>query len=393
MKVAFIAACPFVDDRGTPLRIYGLARAIAGQGVEVHAVAYHLGRDPPKDSGILLHRIWNNPYKKTGPGPSWFKPILDILALWKTIRVVKKNDIKVIVGSHFEGGFIGFAAARLLGRKVIFDAHASLADELVAFKFLKRKGLRYRFFLKLEKFLVGHADAIAVDSGLLGNHFQSLGALPERITVVPTGISEEDFSLPPEEVKSIRDTLCGKKTMALYTGTLAPYQGLDILLESFAEVQKRNKDLHLVIVGGTLPEIESYKSLTGKLGVEGITFAGKVPFTEIPKYLLAADILVAPRLEDEGTALQRATKILSYMAAGKPIIATRIEAHTCTLDEETAFLVKPNDKGELSRALAAVTGNLEKSEEKGRKAMKKVFEDYSWTSIGKTLREIIARFT
>lgn len=390
MKVAFIAACPFVEDRGTPLRIYGLAKAISGQGVEVHVITYHLGRDAP---GLHIHRIRKNAYKKTGPGPSWFKPILDILVLWKTIRVVKKNDIKVIVGSHFEGGFIGYAAAKLLGRKIIFDAHASLADELVAFKFLKRKSFRYRFFSKLEKFLVRHADAIAVDSGLLGNHFQALGAAPERITVVPTGISEEDFSLPPEEVKAIRSTLCGKKTMVLYTGTLAPYQGLDILLESFAEVQKRKKDLHLVVVGGTLSEIESYKERAGKLGITAITFAGKVPFTEIPKYLLAADVLVAPRLEDEGTALQRATKILSYMAAGKPIIATRIKAHTCTLNEETAFLVKPNDKKELSEALIEVAGNLEKSKGKGGKAMKKVVEEYSWTPIGKTLREVIAKFT
>ncbi len=390
MKVAFIAACPFVEDRGTPLRIYGLAKAIAGQGAEVHVVTYHLGRDAP---GLHVHRIRNNIYTKTGPGPSWFKPILDIMVLWKTMQVVKRHDIKVIVGSHFEGGYVGYAAARMLGRKVIFDAHASLADELVAFKFLKRKGVRYWIFSKLERFLVKHSDAIVVDSGLLGSHFQAMGAHPERITVVSTGISPEEFQLPNADFESLKKRLCNDKMMILYSGTLAPYQGLDVLLESFKQVQKKEKRIHLVIVGGTLPEIELYKSIAGKLGIQAATFVGKVPFQEIPKYLLAADILVAPRLEDEGTSLQRATKILSYMAAGKPIIATKISAHTCTLDEETAFLVKPNDAEDLSIALCSAIEQSEKSKEKGKKARDKVIAHYSWTAMGTRLREIIARFT
>jgi len=55
-------------------------------------------------------------------------------------------------------------------------------------------------------------------------------------------------------------------------------------------------------------------------------------------FLSLADAVVSPRKEGENTPL----KLYSYMASGKPIIATKIRSHTQVLSEQNAFLGEPN---------------------------------------------------
>ena len=56
--------------------------------------------------------------------------------------------------------------------------------------------------------------------------------------------------------------------------------------------------------------------------------------SEIPAYLLAADVLVSPRSRGTNTPL----KIYQYLRSGKPIVATRLLTHTQVLDDDTAIL-------------------------------------------------------
>jgi glycosyltransferase involved in cell wall biosynthesis len=70
-------------------------------------------------------------------------------------------------------------------------------------------------------------------------------------------------------------------------------------------------------------------------GIDDVTiFAGERPASEIPAYLLTADVLVSPRSRGTNTPL----KIYQYLRAGKPIVATRLLTHTQVLDDETAIL-------------------------------------------------------
>ena len=64
-------------------------------------------------------------------------------------------------------------------------------------------------------------------------------------------------------------------------------------------------------------------------GIADVTiFAGERPASEIPAYLLAADVLVSPRSRGTNTPL----KIYQYLRSGKPIVATRLLTHTQVLE-------------------------------------------------------------
>ena len=77
-------------------------------------------------------------------------------------------------------------------------------------------------------------------------------------------------------------------------------------------------------------------------GIDRVTlFAGERPASDIPAYLLAADVLVSPRSRGTNTPL----KIYQYLRSGKPIVATRLLTHTQVLSDRTSILtgVSPRD--------------------------------------------------
>jgi glycosyltransferase involved in cell wall biosynthesis len=115
-------------------------------------------------------------------------------------------------------------------------------------------------------------------------------------------------------------------------------QGLELAVEAMAKLGERLVDLRLVLVGGSEEEQERLRSLARRLGAEGaVVFAGARPPGEMPAFMQMADVLVSPRVAGTNTPL----KIYSYLAAGKPIVATDLYSHRQALDEATALLVEP----------------------------------------------------
>jgi len=96
--------------------------------------------------------------------------------------------------------------------------------------------------------------------------------------------------------------------------------------------------VQLLMMGGELAEIERMRERARALGsLERCSFSGKRPPTELPEFLALADVLASPRVKGENTPF----KIYTYLASGKPIVATRIATHTQLLDDTMAFLVEP----------------------------------------------------
>jgi glycosyltransferase involved in cell wall biosynthesis len=55
-------------------------------------------------------------------------------------------------------------------------------------------------------------------------------------------------------------------------------------------------------------------------------------------------VVCSPRIKGENTPF----KLYTYLASGKPIVATRIATHTQLLDDSLAFLVEPSAEGVAS---------------------------------------------
>ena len=142
-----------------------------------------------------------------------------------------------------------------------------------------------------------------------------------------------------EVLASIRTGLdLGESPVVVYTGTLEPYQGIDLLVEASRSVIQQMPQVRFVMVGGTAAQVAELRRHADRVGAgHAFRWVPPVPPDEVPRYLQLADVLVTPRARGTNTPL----KIYQYLRAGRPIVATAIRSHTQVLDASLAELVAP----------------------------------------------------
>ena len=107
-----------------------------------------------------------------------------------------------------------------------------------------------------------------------------------------------------------------KKHLIVYLGLLAEYQGIDLLLEAIQQLKQEREDFHLLLMG--YPSVEHYRARAAELGVSHlVTFTGRIPYQDAPRYLSLGDLAVAPKT----SATEGSGKILNYMSMALPTAA------------------------------------------------------------------------
>lgn len=165
-------------------------------------------------------------------------------------------------------------------------------------------------------------------------HFFNLSS--KKIHVIYNGVDIEKFR-PLPNIRTHGDT---KKV--LYIGTPTKLDGLYLLIEAVTLASKEVKGLELMI-GGKLP-YHDIARLCKKLNVKA-KLLGFIPENELPRVYNMADVFVNPPTDEHSLML------LEAMACGTPVIARdRFEIREYLGD--SAILIKSNDVGELSNAIA-----------------------------------------
>jgi glycosyltransferase involved in cell wall biosynthesis len=101
-------------------------------------------------------------------------------------------------------------------------------------------------------------------------------------------------------------------------------------------------------------------------------FTGKRPPAELPAFLGLADVLASPRRRGVNTPF----KVYTYLASGRPLVATRILTHTQVLDEGNAWLVEPTADA-LAAGLRAALGDPAEAQRRAARGRALVERDYS----------------
>ncbi len=385
--IAMVAACPFPHARGTPVRILRMSEALAALGHEVHVVTYHLG-EGAADPALRLHRTRDvASYRQFGPGPTLGKLlVLDPLLIAKLRGVLREHPIDVIHAHHYEGLLVAVAAGTMSGLRrprpgarvpVIYDAHTLLASELPYYGRGLPARLKRALGLKLDRWLPQWSDHIIAVTDTIRDKLVSNGIGPDRITTVPNGVECEHFD-PGRGPRPAQD---GKKTV-LFTGNLARYQGIELLLEAFAKIVRSKPDVRLAIAANS--SFAPYEPLAQELGVRGAIDLLPAPeFDRLPALLASADVTVNPRTECDGMPV----KLLNYMAAGKPVVSFAASAPGAE-HRRTAWLVADADAAAFAEGILTVLDDPELAEELGREARRYVEANCRWSTMAERAQSV-----
>jgi glycosyltransferase involved in cell wall biosynthesis len=331
MRILLVAPNPFFQERGTPIAVRILCETLCDAGHSVDLLTYHVGTDVHKP-GLNILRIPRVPFIRDVPiGFSLKKLVCDAVLscklLWQAIR--NRYDVIHAVEEAIYPSLLVRPFARAT---VIYDMDSSMVDQLLEkWAFLARvKTLLY----SLERFAIRRSDAVVAVCEALAERVRASD--PEKRVLVLQDVPLE--SVPGGQPADDLRRTCGiRGLLMLYVGNLERYQGIDLLLDGFARA-KPATDVNLVVIGGERGDIEKYRAQSEALGLgDSVHFLGPKPIDQLSGYLRQASVLVSPRLTGNNTPM----KIYSYLAAGKPVLATNIASHTQVMDASCAVLVEP----------------------------------------------------
>jgi len=205
--------------------------------------------------------------------------------------------------------------------------------------------LPLRAYAMMDRWALRRLDLVVAVSTEIAERLRRAGLPPDKTRVIDNGIEVADLQT---DIPTLRRDLGldSKCILVGAIGRLSPEKGFDVLLAAARIVVQQHPEVKFVVVGDG-PERKKLEELTREYGLQGKLFwAGRRD--DMPGVYASLDIEVQPSL-NEGLPMT----ILEGLAAGKPIVATRVGAvETVISNEKTGLLVNLGRVNEIANAVA-----------------------------------------
>jgi glycosyltransferase involved in cell wall biosynthesis len=227
---------------------------------------------------------------------------------------------------------------------------------------------------------------VAVLTSFLRQRFLDMGFSSEQVIVLPDGVDLDLFEgLPSKEDCRRRLGLPLEQPIIGYIGrfrTLEMEKGIPELVEAMKDLSSVNgAEPLLLCVGGPMDAVPTYLQLARRIGIpqDRLRFVDRVPNTEVPYWIRAFDVALAPfPWVDHYAYFMSPLKLFEYMATGVPILATDLPSIREVLRHgENAWLVPPDDPKALAEGIRHLLENSDLAERLARQAKEDV-RQYTW---------------
>jgi len=308
-------------------------------------------------------------------------PIKDAQALWQLIRLFRQEQPALVHTHTSKAGVLGRIAAWLARVPVIVHTpHGHV--------FYGHFGpIRSWLFLQIERVLSVLTDRmIALTEAERQDHLDRKVGTADRFAVVPSGIDRERFVQARIQGKKQPDWFgCPPEALVVGSvGWLTDIKGHEYLIEAAAKLKPDFPFLHLVIVGSG-DRHDALLRLAESSGLrDAVHLLGHRDDIEV--CLAGMDLFVLPSLnEGMGRAL------IEAMAAGLPVIASRVGGIPAVISHEhTGLLVPSGDAGALAEALRRFLDRPEWAKQLGAAASRSVDSRYGSVSMVHAIESIFA---
>jgi glycosyltransferase involved in cell wall biosynthesis len=368
-----LAAVGGVDAGGQNVHVASLARALARAGHDVTVYTRRDAADLPDRirtaDGVVVEHLTAGP---AAPLPKdELLPLVGELSSALAARLA--DDPPDVVHAHFwMSGLAALSATRRLDVPVVQTFHALGVTKR---RFQGRQDTSPPVRIRMERALARDVDRVVATSTDEVGELLRIGAVRDKITVVPCGVDVEEFR--PDGPVAPK----GDRPRLLCIGRLVPRKGFDTVIRALAAVP----EAELVIAGGPVaekleddPEAARLCRLAERFGVaDRVRLIGAVPRPDVPALLRSADVVVCtPWYEPFGMVP------LEAMACGVPVVASAVGGFLDTVvDGATGTLVPPRRPDQLAAAVRKLLSEPFWREAYGTAGVDRARSRYSWDRI------------
>ena len=291
------------------------------------------------------------------------RPGLDIGLFGRIIRLIRRERIDLVHAHQYTAFFYASLAALSTGfRNILFTEHGRIHPDFVRPK-----------RVIVNKLVIPLIPPVVAVSRSVLQSLVCYEKIPEkRIRIIVNGIDPERLR-KKRAGGAVRKVLgiAGHDSIVAIIARLCDYKNHENLIRALSIAHRQNPRITLLIVGDG-PFREELQRLVSHLDLgDRVLFTGVRE--DVPDILDAAD-MVALCSYYEGTSIT----ILEAMAAGKPVIASRIAGNPdVVVDQQTGILVSPDDPGDIAEAITRLAGSPALSRRMGLAGYRRCLDYYT----------------
>ncbi len=383
MRMAYVCADPGVPvfgTKGCSVHVRETIRALRRLGAEVTLYAARLGGEAPED-------LRDVPVRRLPSLPKGDAVLREQAAL-STNRVLvplleRDGPFDAVYERYSLWSHAALTHARISGIPGLLEVNAPLIEEQEKHRVLVDR----RSAEHVARRAFGAASALLAVSRNVAEYLRSFPAARGRIHIVPNGVNPEHFR---PDIEAAWPAPTGSFTVG-FVGTLKPWHGLSTLVEAFVRLHRSCPEARLLVVGEGPERSTMLAALASHGLLDAVHFTGAVPHETVPGYLAAMDVAAAPYPELDDCYFSP-LKLFEYMAAGVPVVASRIGQIPEVIDDGVnGLLCPPGDAAALAAAFYVLRKDLLARRRLARNAREHILRRYTWDAGARRILALCGR--
>jgi glycosyltransferase involved in cell wall biosynthesis len=381
----------FPPESGAPsVRLMAMAQELQKLGIRVRVITgmpnYPLGVIYPKYrgrismreevNGIPVRRVWLYPASGQGTAKRLLNYLSFTFAAAVALATSRRPDLVFVEAQPVTLAIPAWLLKTVRGVPYVYNTpdlqveHAA-DDAWITLRWLIRAAAW------MESKLMRDAACVTTVTHAFIEHFHRQYGVPrERLTFLPNGADTNTLRpLPPDVAFADRLGVAGKKVFT-YAGTMANYQGLEVLVD-VAEKLRSRLDVVILMVGSG-PVKERLLKMVNERGLPNIVFRTS-PFDEMPQLMSITTASLVVLRPIEISKKMRLSKAIPPLACGVPVIyAGWGETAEVVRLERVGITVEPGNATEIARSIEKLADDPLLARELGTRGRRLAEREYSW---------------
>ena len=361
-----------------PIHVDEIITELKKRGYEIHLFTSIKNREVKKriyDNGIRLHNLWTTEIR--------FISEFIFMALLLPYLLVESYFFKpdVFYTRHSACSLIPLLIAKLFKKPCLIEINDIIQDKFKFANISKAKKIWVKLYhfinYRLADYLLPVTDKIG--EWIIDNY----PVRHDQVVVCTNGVNVNRYSPKPKCEARKRYKINENAKVILSLGSLFPWSGIEVLIESAPKILNVFPETLFVIGSGEEPYLSNLKKIAEKNKVKGhFLFYGFVPWDEAAWFISAADVCVFPyTLNADRTGLS-SLRVFAYLSCGVPVIASDVRGLGDMLkNHEIGVSVGIKNSNELAKAIITLMADQNLRQKMGKKGREFVIQNFSWTLI------------